>query len=137
MNERISKIWQPSRSTEGGVMISKEQVTTWVDGYLRAWRTNEADDVAAIFSEDATYYARPQQEPWRGRQQIVQEWLSRKDYQVNWTFEWSLVAIEDDRAVIEGIAVYAQAGTFANVWVITLDNDGKCTEFREWLDIVS
>jgi uncharacterized protein (TIGR02246 family) len=118
-------------------MISKEQVTTWVDGYLRAWRTNEADDVAAIFSEDATYYARPQQEPWRGRQQIVQEWLSRKDYQVNWTFEWSLVAIEDDRAVIEGIAVYAQAGTFANVWVITLDNDGKCIEFREWIDRVS
>ena len=119
-------------------MTTTAQATDWVKGYVQAWTTNTETDVSAIFTDDAIYYARPTAEPWRGREEIVREWLARKDYQVDWTFDWSVLLVSDTAAVIEGAAVYgkgAAAQTFCNLWVVELDADGRCSSFREWLDI--
>ena len=39
----------------------------WLDGYLTAWRTKDADDIRAIFTDDAEYLFHPYDaEPLRG-----------------------------------------------------------------------
>ena len=55
------------------------RLEAWVDGYVRAWNSNDPAAIGALFSEDAAYYTEPYRAPWRGREEIVRQWLDRKD----------------------------------------------------------
>jgi uncharacterized protein (TIGR02246 family) len=51
-------------------------VARWVDGYIRAWKTNDPADIGRLFTEDARYFTAPYRQPWTGRDAIVAGWLS-------------------------------------------------------------
>jgi len=112
-------------------MTESDRVTTWIDGYVRAWNTSDPADIGRLFAEDAEYYTAPFRAPWRGRDQIVKEWLARKDEPGEATFEWSPIVVTDKVAIIQGTTTYPDE-TFSNLWVIRLDDDGRCRHFTEW-----
>ena len=112
-------------------MTDLTRVTTWIGGYLRAWNSNDPSDIGVLFTEDADYYTAPFRPPWRGRQQIVEDWLGRRDEPGETTFKWHPIAITDDVAIIQGSTTYPDH-RFSNLWVIRLDADGRCREFTEW-----
>ncbi|MEX2144099.1 MAG: nuclear transport factor 2 family protein [Anaerolineales bacterium] len=104
----------------------------WVQGYLKAWKTNECTDIEALFTEEATYLTQAFREPWKGREMIVNGWLERAGWQGQWSFEYEWVAIEGNVGVLEGVTTYqSQGSAYNNIWVIVLDADGLCCEFRE------
>jgi hypothetical protein len=39
--------------------VDAEQLERWVEGYRKAWLSNERADVEALFAEDAAYYTKP------------------------------------------------------------------------------
>lgn len=39
--------------------MNADDLTTWVDGYVRAWASNDPDDIGRLFTDDATYYTAP------------------------------------------------------------------------------
>lgn len=102
----------------------------WIQGYIQAWTSNDAEEVAALFTEDAQYHGHPFRPPMEGRQTIVDEWLDTDDGP--WTFDYEWLAIEGDTGVLQGLTDYEEDGTFSNIFVIRLDGDGRCREFREW-----
>jgi len=55
------------------------RVQAWIDGYVRAWNSNNPADIRALFTQDAAYYTEPYGPPWEGRDEIVRQWLDRKD----------------------------------------------------------
>jgi hypothetical protein len=107
------------------------QVTEWIDGYVRAWNSNDPDEIGALFTADAEYRTAPYHQPWRGRDQIVKDWLGRQDKPGETSFEWQPVVVTDEVAVIQGTTRYPKQ-TFRNLWVIKLDGDGRCHAFTEW-----
>ena len=109
------------------------RVRTWVDGYVRAWGSNDPVAIGALFSDGAAYYTEPHSLPWRGREEIVRRWLDRKDEPGEAEFRWHLVAVAPDVAFVQGETVYrTPPHTYSNLWVIRLDAEGRCTEFTEW-----
>jgi hypothetical protein len=40
--------------------------------------------------------------------------------------------ITGDTAAVRGTGIYDRLGTFENLWVVTFDDDGVCTDFRMW-----
>jgi uncharacterized protein (TIGR02246 family) len=106
-------------------------LATWVNGYVRAWNTNDPGEIGALFTEDALYYTAPFRPPWRGREQIVEGWLNRKDEPGETAFDWRPVAVTADVAFIQGTTIYPTE-TFSNLWIVRLDDDGRCREFTEW-----
>jgi uncharacterized protein (TIGR02246 family) len=109
------------------------RVQAWIDGYVRAWSSNDPDDIGALFTEDAAYYTEPYGQPWRGREEIVRQWLDRRDEPGQTEFRWHPIAVTPEVAVVQGETVYHDEGrTYSNLWVIRLDPDGRCTEFTEW-----
>ena len=112
-------------------MADLSPVRSWVDSYVTAWNTNDPAQIGALFAEDAAYCTEPFATPWRGRQQIVERWLARRDEPGETTFEWHPVAITDDVATIQGVTTYGDR-TYSNLWVIRLAADGSCREFTEW-----
>jgi ketosteroid isomerase-like protein len=112
-------------------MTSLDSARVWVDGYVRAWRSNDPADIGVLFTDDALYFTAPFREPWRGREQIVQGWLDRRDEPGDATFEWQPLLVSGEVAVVQGVTTYADE-TFSNLWVIRLGPDGRCHEFTEW-----
>jgi uncharacterized protein (TIGR02246 family) len=112
-------------------MTDKAAVSRWIDGYVRAWNTNDREHIAALFTEDAVYFTEPYHAPWKGRDQIVAGWLEKKDEPGETSFEWQPVSITDEVAVISGTTRYPE-NVFSNLWVIRFDPDGRCREFSEW-----
>jgi uncharacterized protein (TIGR02246 family) len=108
-----------------------DRLTKWIDGYLRAWNSNDPADIGALFTDDAAYFTAPFRPPWRGREAIIEGWLDRKDEPGETTFEWKPVVVTADVAVIEGTTTYPTE-LYSNLWVIRLAADGRCSEFTEW-----
>jgi len=113
--------------------VTEQQVRSWVEAYVRAWRSGAAKDITPLFAPRAEYHEHPYTTDWIGRDAIVEGWLSRQEWQSGgWEFDWSVLAVNGDTAAIGGTGVYAELGTFANLWTVTFDARGKCTVFRMW-----
>jgi hypothetical protein len=109
----------------------------WLDRYVDAWRTYDEKAIAGLFSQDAEYRYHPWDEPVRGREAIVADWLSDRDEPDSWTAEYRPWAIEDDRAVAVGVSRYLTADRakvdreYHNVFLCRFDADGRCKDFTE------
>lgn len=51
----------------------------WIARYVRAWSTNDPDEIRSLFTEQAEYRDGPSTPPWVGRDAIVDAWLAQKD----------------------------------------------------------
>jgi hypothetical protein len=114
--------------------MDETQLARWVEGYVRAWNSNDPTQIGDLFTAGATYRTEPYAEPWRGRTAIVDGWLAHKDEPGQTAFRWHPVVVTDDLAVVEGRTEYHTdpPRTYRNMWVIRLDGHGRCTDFTEW-----
>ena len=112
-------------------MTDAGSVTVWIEAYVRAWNSNDPAEIGALFTDDAEYYTEPFHPPWRGRSEIVEQWLEHKDEPGETTFEWHPVVITDELGVIAGTTTYPDQ-TFSNLWLLKLDETGTCRHFTEW-----
>ncbi|MFI9558599.1 YybH family protein [Nonomuraea endophytica] len=103
----------------------------WIADYVRAWNTNDPAGIAALFTEDASYYTEPHAQPWHGRDAIVAGWLANQDEPGQTSFTWQPLTVTGDLAIVQGTTVYPDR-TFSNLWVIRFGQDGGCREFTEW-----
>ena len=113
--------------------MDRQALDRWLDGYVRAWETNDPDAIGELFTDDGRYYTAPFREPWRGRDGIVAGWLERKDEPGTWTFCYEVLAVAGDLGFVRGWTRYTNPPTdYSNLWVIRLVPDGRCAEFTEW-----
>ena len=117
-------------------MTNRDVAERWVQRCIRAWDSNDPDEIADLFTTDAVYRPTPMSEGWHGRQAIVAGWLDRKDDPGTWTFEHEVVAIDGDLAVIHGVTRYvAPYPTYENLWLVHLDDHGRARDFTEyWME---
>lgn len=110
-----------------------QAVQKWVEGYIRAWNSNDPVLIGGLFSEDAAYFTGPFDNPWQGRETIVKNWLARKDEPGSFRFRYEILATSADTGVVRGWTEYLQpAREFRNIWVMHFDAQGTCREFTEW-----
>ena len=111
---------------------------SWLDRYIGAWRSNEADDIRALFSEKASYRFHPWDTPLNGREAIVAAWLEDPDAADSWEADYRAAAVDGDTAVATGVSRYLTADrsavdrTYHNVFVCRFDGDGRCSDFTEY-----
>ncbi|MEV4709349.1 nuclear transport factor 2 family protein [Actinoplanes sp. NPDC049316] len=114
-------------------MTSLDAVTAWIGNYRTAWESNDPDDIANLFTDDAAYFTEPYAKPWLGREAIVAGWLEHQDAPGDTTFEWHPLIVTEDLAIIEATTRYAKpARTYSNMWVLRLDHNGQARQFTEW-----
>ena len=113
--------------------VDRGDARRWVERYVEAWASNDADDIRALFTEDATYLTAPYREPWRGWDAIVEGWLDRKDEPGTCSFRSEVLGTDEDLAFVRGWTVYDdEEYPTSNLWVIRLAGDGRASEFVEW-----
>jgi ketosteroid isomerase-like protein len=120
--------------------MNRTDVQDWLDRYVSAWRTNNADDVAELFTEDAVYSYRPwdsDRHTIRGRDAVVASWLEEPDEPGSWDARYEAWAVEGDRAVAVGWSRYLPSGAKAeqlyhNAYLLEFAANGRCRSFHEF-----
>ena len=109
-------------------------ITSWMDRYQAAWASNSAEDIRALFTEDARYETRPHDpDAWTGQDGIVEGWLAARDEPQDWTFSWELLGVDDSTAFVQGVTLYAgEQPSYDNLWVVRFDGSGRAAAFTEW-----
>jgi ketosteroid isomerase-like protein len=120
--------------------MTRDDVQSWLDRYVQAWRANERGPIEALFTDDAVYSYRPwdsDEMTLTGRDAIVTGWLEEPDEPASWEAHYEPYAVEGDRAVAVGWSRYAATAdhperTFHNAYLLRFAPDGRCASFHEF-----
>ena len=84
----------------------------WLDRYVNAWVTYQADLIGDLFSEDVAYRYHPYDDPVVGRDAVVAAWLgddtpgaSSRDAAGTFDASYAPVAVDGDVVVATGASV--------------------------------
>lgn len=107
------------------------RTSDWLDGYLRAWRTKDAADVRAIFTDDAEYFFHPyERDPVRGIDAIITAWQEPERTEAVADLA---VLVEDARiGIVRGTVDYPGYASYVILWEVHLADDGRAERFVEW-----
>jgi hypothetical protein len=119
--------------------VNRESLQLWLDKYVEAWRTYDPTKIGDLFSADAFYFYSPfdEQNPLRGREAIVTDWLAEPNSAGSWDAHYIPVAVEGNVGVAQGRTRYfkpdgAIEREFDNIFVLHFDDAGRCACFTEW-----
>jgi ketosteroid isomerase-like protein len=125
--------------------VNHDDVQAWLDRYVHAWETYDEAEIGELFSEDAEYRYHPWDEPVRGRDAIVRDWVaphgsaSTRDAPGTYAAAYTAYAVDDDVAVAVGTSTYwtdatrtGQLRMYHNVYLLAFDAAGRCRLFTEY-----
>ena len=119
--------------------MKRESVQLWLDNYDEAWRTYDPERIGNLFSENALYFYSPfdEENPLRGRDSIVSDWLDEPNAAGSWQARYVPVAVEGNVGVAQGRTRYLRPDgsierQFDNIFVLHFDEAGRCARFTEW-----
>jgi len=115
--------------------MDRAQLTDWIAGYERAWRAAGTDELAELFTGDATYSTAPYESPHRGLAAIGEMWEAERlgpDEEFEMTSE--ILAVEGDTGVARIEVRYhaPKNKEYRDLWVVRLNDAGLCFHFEEW-----
>ena len=126
--------------------MNRADTQAWLDSYVAAWLSYDADDIRALFSEDIAYRYHPYDDPIGGRDEVVKAFRAEGDHPEAGTrddpgtyeAEYRCIAVDGDVAVATGSSSYKDsadgpvARVYDNCFVMRFDSEGRCREFTEW-----
>ena len=110
---------------------------SWLDAYGQAWESRNPEAAAALFAEDGTYQVTPFLEPLRGRKAIFQYWSEVSRTEENIKFAYEILAVNPARNIARWSASFLiipqrLPTKLDGVFLISLDDQGRCKSLQEW-----
>lgn len=109
----------------------------WLERYFAAWASNDPDEVAALFAEDAIYRYGPfRDDAARGRDEIVRRWVDG-GVPPGLSARFEPLAIEEERGVARWRVAFDRGSRrveLDGILVLDFDAEGRCTLHREWVE---
>jgi ketosteroid isomerase-like protein len=115
--------------------MDRAQLTDWIAGYERAWRSPGTDALAGLFTEDATYSTAPYENPHRGLAAIGEMWeAERLGSGEDFEMSSEIVAAEGDTGVVRVEVQYRapKDKEYRDLWIVRLSGAALCSHFEEW-----
>ena len=126
--------------------MDRTDAQAWLDRYVAAWLSYDADDIASLFTEDVLYRYHPSDDPIVGREAVVASWLgeansdgaSTRDAPGTYAAQYEPVAVDGEVVVATGTSSYRErldgpiVRVYHNCFVMRFDAEGRCQEFTEY-----
>ena len=117
--------------------IDRAAFELWLEGYRRTWEKRDPEAAAALYAEDGTYQVTPFSEPMRGRKAIFDYWcgVARTEEDIRFGYEILVAKPELNIARWWASFVIVPQGLktkLDGIFVIALDEEGRCKSLREW-----
>jgi SnoaL-like domain len=118
-----------------GLVTDRALVSRWLAGYEAAWRSSGTASLADLFTADASYLQSPYEPPVIGLDAIARMWdAERESPDEVFTLATDILAVDGPVAVVRAEVRYGDPlrQEYRDLWVIRLDDDGRCSWFEEW-----
>ena len=118
-----------------GLVTDRALVSQWLAGYEAAWRSPGTASLAGLFTADASYRQAPYELPVPGLDAIARMWdAEREGPDEVFTLATDILAVDGPVAVVRAEVRYGDPlrQEYRDLWVIRLDEDGRCSCFEEW-----
>jgi hypothetical protein len=113
--------------------MTRAEVQHWLDAYVAAWRSYDAEAIRDLFGPEATYAYHPYDEPLRGPEAIAASWRREPDPPGSWEASYAPALLDGRRAVATGETRYPGDGeVYSNLFELEFDAGGRCVRFVEW-----
>jgi hypothetical protein len=123
------------KRAEGAVAkLGRAQLTAWLGAYEQAWRSEGTQGLAALFAPEASYSTGPYERPHLGLEAIAKLWEAERAADEVFEVHNEIVAIEGDTGIVRVAVHYEEPRPqeYRDLWIIRLDEDGRCVHFEEW-----
>ena len=118
--------------------VNERAVGEWLARYIDVWKSGDRSRVAELFTDDAAYYADPFEAPRHGHAAIAEYWQLTGDPADAFEAHYEPFAIAGDLAIATGFSRYFDESRsrvdkeYGNIFVLRFEDDGRCSEYREW-----
>jgi hypothetical protein len=116
-------------------VTDRATVSRWLAGYEAAWRAPGTEDLAGLFTSEATYLQSPYHQPVVGLDAIGRMWEEEREGSDEvFTLATEILAVDGPVAVVRAEVLYGDPPVqeYRDLWVIRFADDGRCTWFEEW-----
>jgi uncharacterized protein (TIGR02246 family) len=124
-------------------MIDTSRIDGWLARYRNAWASDDPELIAGLFTDDVRYFTAPYRDAIAGREAVLAWWRAEKESEIPWSFDYEVIAREGDRFVVSGITRYPKgedgeslAQVYRNLWLVSVDSEGRASEFIEYWMLV-
>ena len=117
--------------------MTNKGFTAWLKRLGEAWESHNAEAAADLFSTDVCYRENPFDPPLEGREEVERYWLEMLAKQEEVKFSFEVLAVTNERAVVNWRVYYTDISTQEQVTVDgmsvgTFDGEGLCERWLEW-----
>ena len=118
------------RASALGATLDGMDVMTWVDGYERAWRGNDAAGLDRLFTPDVRYLRSAYDDGLRGIDAVREFWPEDTPF----TMSAAPVAVQGETAVVRVEVHYGgdEPHEYRDLWILRFAEDGRVRHFEEW-----
>jgi len=110
---------------------------SWLDAYGQAWENRDPEAAAALYAENGTYQVTPFLEPMRGRTAIFEYWCEVARTEQNIKFGYEILVANAGLNIARWSASFGRVPPglqthLDGIFLISLNEDGRCKSLREW-----
>ena len=114
-------------------MTDRAAVHDWLARYERAWRSPGTAALDELFTETASYAPSPWASPILDLASLRRFWEAARDGPDEaFRMISQIVAVEGRTAVVRVRVDYDDGQRWRDLWLLTLDDEGRCEHFEEW-----
>jgi len=121
-------------------MTTTSSVEAWAEAYRQAWEEADAEAVKALFAEGSSYRSNIFEDPHIGRDGIEAYWAGVTETQSDIVVLMGRPFVDGSRAAVEfwtTMRVDDADTTLTGCLLLTFDDEGLCTDLREYWHFTS
>ncbi|HUD09896.1 MAG TPA: nuclear transport factor 2 family protein [Patescibacteria group bacterium] len=114
----------------------EEQFEDWLKKLINVWESKNPNGVLDLVSEKFIWHDAPFDKPLTTKEDLLREWQSVLNHDaIQVTYE--MLGIENNVGIAHWHATFIrllskEEAELDGIYKITLDDNGKCTEFHQW-----
>jgi SnoaL-like domain len=114
-------------------MTDREEVNNWIARYERAWRSPGTAALDELFAQTVIYVRSPWANPIIGMATLRRFWdAARNGPDEGFRMTSEIVAVDGRTGVVRVHVEYDDGQHWRDLWLLTLDEHGRCERFEEW-----
>lgn len=120
-------------------MPTRDEAKQWAEAYRVAWENADSEAAAALFAENGSYRSNIYEEPHERRAGVTDYWTGVTSVQSDVTVRMGEPVIDDARADVEfwtTMSIENAPVTLAGCLLLRFDDNGLCTDLREYWNLI-
>ena len=116
--------------------MTSQQFKNWLDKLKNAWETKTPNAVVDMCADKFLWFETPFSEPLKTKEHLLREWEGVLK-QENISVSYEILSINENTGIAQWNAIFTrlpskQMVTLDGIFKVSLNEQGKCTEFHQW-----